>query len=81
MDDQSSPPAPPPSSDATGYGEHSSFQAARPQSLLTRTIPVTAELPSYRAPSARRDLVAGVTVAALAVPSAMAYAEVDGVSP
>jgi SulP family sulfate permease len=81
MDDQSSPPAPPPSSDATGYGEHSSFQAARPQSLLTRTIPVTAELPSYRAPSARRDLVAGVTVAALAVPSAMAYAEVAGVSP
>jgi SulP family sulfate permease len=30
---------------------------------------------------ARRDLVAGVTVAALAVPSAMAYAEVAGLSP
>jgi MFS superfamily sulfate permease-like transporter len=32
-------------------------------------------------PSARRDAVAGVTVAALALPSAMAYAEVAGVSP
>jgi high affinity sulfate transporter 1 len=42
---------------------------------------VTGELPGYRIPSARRDLIAGVTVAALAVPSAMAYAEVAGLSP
>jgi len=48
---------------------------------LTRAIPVSAQLPLYRGPSARRDLVAGVTVAALALPSAMAYAEVAGVSP
>jgi high affinity sulfate transporter 1 len=48
---------------------------------LTRAIPVAADLPRYRAPRARRDLVAGVTVAALALPSAMAYAEVAGVSP
>ena len=40
-----------------------------------------ASFPRYRAPSARRDLVAGVTVAALALPSAMAYAEVAGLSP
>ncbi|HEX5800822.1 MAG TPA: SulP family inorganic anion transporter [Gaiellaceae bacterium] len=49
--------------------------------MLARAIPVSAQLPRYRGPSARRDLVAGVTVAALALPSAMAYAEVAGVSP
>jgi high affinity sulfate transporter 1 len=38
-------------------------------------------LPGYRIPSIRRDLIAGVTVAALAVPSAMAFAEVAGLSP
>ena len=46
-----------------------------------RTIPVSAELPGYRTPSARRDVIAGITVAALALPAAMAYAEVAGVSP
>ncbi len=44
-------------------------------------IPVAGELPRYRFPGARRDLLAGVTVAALAVPSAMAYAELAGLSP
>jgi high affinity sulfate transporter 1 len=63
------------------YDQRSPFRPARQESLLTRTVPVTAELPRYRAPSARRDAVAGVTVAALAIPSAMAYAEVAGVSP
>jgi sulfate permease, SulP family len=48
---------------------------------LTRAIPVSAQLPRYRVPSARRDLAAGVTVAALALPAAMAYAEVAGLSP
>ena len=43
-----------------------------------RAIPVAGQLPGYRVPTARRDLVAGVTVAALAIPSAMAYAEVAG---
>ena len=81
MDDQSPPLDPPPSSDANEYGKRSPFQAARPEPLLTRTMPVTGQLPGYRAPSARRDLVAGVTVAALALPSAMAYAEVAGLSP
>jgi sulfate permease, SulP family len=81
MDDRPSPPDPPPSSDATEYGKRSPFQAARPEPLLTRAVPVSAQLPGYRAPSARRDLVAGVTVAALALPAAMAYAEVAGLSP
>jgi Sulfate permease family len=81
MDDRSSPRASTPSSDASEYGKRSPFQAARPEPLLTRAIPVAGELSRYRAPSARRDLVAGVTVAALAIPSAMAYAEVAGLSP
>jgi high affinity sulfate transporter 1 len=66
---------------ATGYGEASPFRPARADPLLTRLVPVAADIPGYRVPSARRDVVAGVTVAALAVPSAMAYAEVAGVSP
>ena len=44
-------------------------------------MPVAGELPRYRARTARGDLVAGVTVAALAIPSAMAFAEVAGLSP
>jgi SulP family sulfate permease len=68
-------------SDASAYGKRSPFQTARPEPLLTRAVPVAGELARYNAPSARRDLIAGVTVAALAVPSAMAYAEVAGLSP
>jgi SulP family sulfate permease len=63
------------------YEQRSPFRPARQDPLLTRAIPVAAELPRYRVRSARRDAVAGVTVAALAIPSAMAYAEVAGVSP
>jgi high affinity sulfate transporter 1 len=63
------------------YGQKAPFRAARDEPLLTRAIPVTGELPRYRVPSARRDAVAGLTVAALAIPSAMAYAEVAGLSP
>lgn len=61
--------------------ERGPFRPARREPLLTRAFPVAAELPRYRAPSARRDVVAGVTVAALAIPSGMAFAEVAGVSP
>jgi high affinity sulfate transporter 1 len=63
------------------YDQQSPFRAARQDPLLTRALPVAGELPRYRGPSALRDGVAGVTVAALAIPSAMAYAEVAGVSP
>jgi sulfate permease, SulP family len=63
------------------YGDQPTFKAARDEPLLTRAIPVSAELTRYRLPSARRDAVAGLTVAALAIPSGMAYAEVAGVSP
>jgi sulfate permease, SulP family len=61
--------------------DESPFRAAQDEPLLTRAIPVTADLPRYGVPSARRDAVAGLTVAALAIPSAMAFAEVAGLSP
>ena len=69
------------SGSADADGRRPPFRPTRQEPLLTRTFPVAAELPRYRAPSARRDLVAGVTAAALAVPSGMAFAEVAGVSP
>ena len=67
--------------DPAAYGETPPFQPAQPDPLLQRAIPVSEHLPKYRTKTARRDLVAGVTVAALALPSAMAYAEVAGLSP
>jgi SulP family sulfate permease len=57
------------------------FRAAKKEPLLRRAVPLLGQLEGYRGQGARRDLVAGVTVAALAVPSAMAYAEVAGLSP
>jgi high affinity sulfate transporter 1 len=54
------------------------FRPAPTDPLLERAIPVAKELPGYRTPTARRDVLAGVTVAALAIPSAMAYAELAG---
>ena len=78
MDDRQRPAR---SAGSSAYSDAPPFQAAEPEPLLTRAIPVSAQLPGYRAPSARRDLVAGVTVAALALPAAMAYAEVAGLSP
>ena len=48
--------------------------------MLHRVVRV-AQLPGYRGGTLRRDLLAGVTVAALALPSAMAYAELAGLSP
>jgi len=71
----------PTDSQQDSYERQPTFRAAREEPLLTRTIPVAGEIPRYRTPSARRDAVAGLTVAALAIPSAMAYAEVAGVSP
>jgi len=66
---------------ATAYGGRPSFRPARKEPLVKRTLPVAGELPSYRLSGLRRDLVAGVTVAALALPSAMAYAELAGLTP
>ena len=63
------------------YADASPFQAKRKAPLLERAVPVSQELPAYRGGHAQRDLLAGVTVAALALPSAMAYAELAGLSP
>jgi sulfate permease, SulP family len=65
----------------TAYGSAPVFRPARREPLLVRTVPVAQEVPRYRIPSARRDLVAGLTVAALALPSAMAYGQLAGLSP
>jgi SulP family sulfate permease len=45
---------------------------------ITRTVPAIGSLRGYRAEDARADFVAGLTVAAVAVPQAMAYAMVAG---
>ncbi len=82
MDDVSAPtPAaeePPPNAYRPG---RSPFRSAAQDPLHERVVPVSAQLPGYRPGTARGDLIAGLTVAALAIPSAMAYAEVAGVPP
>jgi sulfate permease, SulP family len=68
-------------SNEEAYADASPFQPKQKPPLLERAVPVSQELPAYRGGHARRDVLAGVTVAALALPSAMAYAELAGVSP
>jgi sulfate permease, SulP family len=63
------------------YADASPFQPKPEAPLLQRAVPVSEELPAYRGRYARRDVLAGVTVSALALPSAMAYAELAGLSP
>jgi len=65
-----------------GYGHGTSpFRPAPRPPMLHRLVPVSRDLPGYRGRILRRDLVAGLTVAALALPAAMAYAELAGLSP
>jgi sulfate permease, SulP family len=63
------------------YADASPFQPKQKAPLVERAVPVSEELKVYGGGHARRDLLAGVTVAALALPSAMAYAELAGLSP
>jgi SulP family sulfate permease len=63
------------------YADASPFQPKRKLPLLERAVPVSQELSAYRGSYGGRDVLAGVTVAALALPSAMAYAELAGLSP
>ena len=65
----------------TAYGDAAAFRPATKEPLLVRAVPVPQDVPSYRPASAARDLLAGLTVAALAVPSAMAYGQLAGLSP
>ena len=59
----------------------SPFRRAPKDTLLAQAVPVSSQIPGYNGSAARRDVLAGVTVAALALPSGMAYAEVAGLSP
>ncbi len=61
--------------------DRSPFGRPPRESLVARTFPVSQQLPKYPKRGLRADLVAGVTVAALAVPAAMAYASLAGVTP
>ena len=64
------------------YEEDASpFQRPARRPLLQRLVPVSAHIRSYRVGTLRRDLLAGATVAALAVPAALAYSEIAGLSP
>jgi sulfate permease, SulP family len=65
----------------SSYGAAPAFRPARQEPLLYRAVPVAQDVPRYRLGSARRDLLAGLTVTALALPSAMAYGELAGLSP
>jgi SulP family sulfate permease len=64
------------------YGpERSPFRPKPKRPPLERLVPVSQEIADYGGSSLRRDLLAGLTVAALALPSAMAYGELAGVTP
>ena len=60
--------------------DSSPFVPAPERPLVQRLVPVERDLRRLSGGNVRRDALAGVTVAALAVPSAMAYAELAGLS-
>ncbi len=75
-------PTDPGGSTPNPYGGDRVAFAPKPRPpLLQRVAPFTAHLQGYLGRYLRPDLLAGVTVAALAIPSGMAYAEVAGLSP
>jgi SulP family sulfate permease len=59
----------------------SPFRPPARRPLLARLVPVSERLRGYGGGKLRRDLLAGVTVAALALPAAMAYGELAGLTP
>lgn len=72
----------PPTEASEVYGERPEpFRPDGRPPLLQRAVPVVAAVARYRAGGVRRDLLAGITVAAVALPAGMAYAEVAGLSP
>lgn len=80
--DPSGRPATPGEFAPTPYDDSQPAFAPKPRPpLVQRVAPVTAHLEGYVGRYLRPDLLAGVTVAALAIPSGMAYAEVAGLSP
>lgn len=73
--------SPPPRARKAYAKGKSPFRSPASSSLLHRISPVSEELGEYRRSTLRRDLVSGLTVAALALPSGIAYAELAGVPP
>ena len=66
----------------TPFGaERAAFAAPKRPPFLQRFFPVTGHLGGYGHRFLRPDVIAGLTVAALAIPSGMAYAEVAGLPP
>ncbi len=63
---------------AEAYDGRSPFASASKPPLVHRYVPLIRTLRSYSGERLRVDAVAGLTVAALSVPAAMAYAEVAG---
>jgi SulP family sulfate permease len=77
MDDDHSTTGP-----GQGYGaEASPFRPPPRRPLIQRLVPAAEHVRGYRGRTLGRDALAGVTVAALALPAAMAYAELAGVPP
>lgn len=60
------------------YGGRSPFASASKPPLIPRFVPLTASLKGYSGGRLRVDATAGLTVAALALPAGMAYAELAG---
>src|SRR5919108_29800 len=83
VDGEGTPETPPSGRRARGgYGRGvSPFRPSSRRPILHRLVPVSQQLPGYRSGILRRDLLAGLTVAALTLPAAMAYAELAGLSP
>jgi MFS superfamily sulfate permease-like transporter len=63
------------------YASAPVFAPRRRQPFLQRLIPISQDIQHYRPSIGRRDFLAGLTVAALAIPSAMAYGEIAGLTP
>jgi sulfate permease, SulP family len=59
----------------------SPFRPREQEPLVQRTFPVSEHLPGYPRRRLRGDTVAAITVAALALPAGMAYAQLAGLSP
>jgi sulfate permease, SulP family len=66
---------------ATYSGAEGAFKPPERPPLLQRVMPVTGNLRGYVKRFLHLDVIAGLTLAALAIPSAMGYAEVAGLPP
>lgn len=63
---------------AAAYDGRRPFRSARKAPLSSRYLPLLSAIRGYSPGRLRTDTVAGITVAALALPSAMAYADIAG---